>query len=526
MFTAAAAPGLALIWYLHARPQYPQSPAILWATLGLGILATFPAIVLAFPVSILFPVVFDLTNSTLLVIVVQALLVAAVLQESFKYVVLANYSCQRRRLAEPFDGVVYGVAASLGFATLANISFVIEGDTLGAWLRALTSVPMHGALGAIMGYYLAQNAFSADGSKRAARLAWLAPVSLHAVYEFPLLTGIPWLLPLSLVVLALALFWAWRLVGRVQSGQRRRSVAIWGESGSKPRQFSSPHAVALDAEGNVYVADTLNNRVQKLSPAGDAAAEWGTTGQGPGEFRSPHALTIDAEGNILVADTLNHRVQKLSPEGKALGQWGEQGAKPAQFRSPSGVGVDAEGNIYVADTGNHRIQKLSPDGELRAVWGAHGSEPGEFRAPVGIAVDYEGWVYVSDSGNHRIQKLSTDGEPTRQWGEEGTEPGQFRNPNGIALDRRGRIYVADTWNNRIQELSAAGEPLFQWGVLVAGRQGQFEDPCGIAVDELNHVYVADTGNDCIHKLHPFSTLMSSPEAESAEEAEASPAEAE
>ena len=523
MFSSAVVPGLILMWFLHTRESFPQPRTTLWATFGLGALITLPVIVLFFPLSIVLSIVASETQSPLLFALVQAFLTSAILQESFKYLVLSNFSCQHKRLAEPFDGVVYGVVASLGLATLECIAYVSEGDVIGAFSRALTSVPVHCALGAIMGYYIAQNAFSPTRWGRHMLLAWVVPVVLHGLYDFPLLLGALPLLPLSLVVLVFALVWAVRLVRRVQSGQRRRSLAIWGELGSRPGQYSSPHAIALDPQGNMYVADTLNNRLQKLSPAGEPVDQWGTTGQRGGEYRSPHGLTIDESGQIFVADTLNHRIQKLSAEGEALAQWGEQGAKPGQFRSPSGVAVDTAGNIYVADTGNHRIQKLSADGELQAIWGSDGRGPGEFRAPVGIAVDGEGWVYVTDSGNHRIQKLSPEGEPSAQWGEEGTEPGQFRNPSGITLDQRGRIYVADTWNNRVQELSSAGEPLSQWGLQVVGQAGQFSDPCGVAVDDRDHVYVADTGNHRVHKLHPFRTLMASPTAGEASIPEESPA---
>lgn len=510
MFSSAVVPGLILMWFLHSRPQYPQPRTTLWATFGLGILLIIPVIILTFPVSIVFSVMGDLTRSRVLVLVLQAFLGAAILQESFKFLALSGFSCQRKRMAEPFDGVVYGVVISLSFATLENIAYVIEGDMIGAALRALTSMPAHGALGGIMGYYIAQGVFNPAQRGRNLRLAWVIPVALHTLYDIPLLLGLLWLWPVTILVTVFLLAWMVRIVRRVQSSQRRRSLAIRGELGSRPGQFSSPHAIALDQQGNMYVADTLNNRLQKLSPAGDSVSQWGTTGQRGGEYRSPHGLTIDKDGQVFVADTLNHRIQKLSADGQPLAQWGEQGAKPGQFRSPSGVAVDAAGSIYVADTGNHRIQKLSADGELQAIWGADGRGPGEFRAPVGIVVDDEGSLYVTDSGNHRIQKLSPAGEASAQWGEEGTEPGQFRNPSGIALDQRGRIYVADTWNNRVQELSAAGEPLSQWGVQVAGQQAQFSDPCGIALDDRNHVYVADTGSHRIHKLHPFSALMSSP----------------
>jgi DNA-binding beta-propeller fold protein YncE/RsiW-degrading membrane proteinase PrsW (M82 family) len=495
------------MWLLHSRPQYPQPRTTLWATLGYGVLVTFPVIVLFFPFSIVLSIIADTTGSLLLFALVQAFVGAAILQESFKFFVLTAFSCQRRRMAEPFDGVIYGVVASLGFATLENIAYVSEGDLLGAAIRALTSVPMHAALGAIMGYYIAQGVFNPDRRGRFLGLAWLLPVVLHGLYDFPLLFGALWSLPIAAVTLVVSLVWAIRLVRRVQSGQRRRSIAIWGELGSREGQFSSPHDITLDPAGNMLVADTLNSRIHKLSPEGDTVALWGTTGQKPGEFRSPRGLAINASGHIIVADTLNHRIQMLTDDGEYIRHWGEQGSRPGQFRSPGGIAVNAAGEILVADTGNHRIQRFDTNGELLAVWGSHGSEPGEFRAPVGIALDNEGWVYIADSGNHRVQKLSADGGPAQLWGEEGEEPGQFRNPSGIALDRSGRIYVADTWNNRVQELSASGEPIFQWGAAVTGQRGQFEDPRGIALDERSQVYVADTGNHCIQKMHPFSLLM-------------------
>lgn len=509
MFSSAVVPGLILMWILHTRERFPQPRTTLWATFGFGALITLPVIVLFFPLSIILSIIASSTGNPLLFALVQAFLTSAILQESFKYILLANFSCQRKRLAEPFDGVVYGVVASLGIATLECIAYVSEGDVMGAFLRAITSVPLHCALGAIMGYYIARHMFDPTRWSRRLLLAYVVPVVLHGLYNFPLLLGALPLLPITFAVLIGALVWAVRLVLRVQSSQRRRSLAIWGELGSRPGQFSSPHNIALDQQSNIYVADTLNNRVQKLSSAGTSVEQWGTTGHRPGEFRSLRALAVDASGQVIVADTLNHRIQKLSAEGEPLAQWGEQGAKPGQFRTPSGVAVDSAGDIYVADTGNHRIQKFSADGELLAVWGSNGGEPGEFRAPVGIALDDEGWMYVTDSGNHRIQKLSADGEPSEQWGEEGTEPGQFRNPSGISLDSRRRIYVADTWNNRVQELSTSGESLSQWGLQVVGQQGQFSDPYGIAVDERDHVYVADTGNHRIHKLHPFSALYAS-----------------
>src|SRR5688572_20151687 len=111
---------------------------------------------------------------------------------------------------------------------------------------------------------------------------------------------------------------------------------------------------------------------------------------GPGQFDSPFGVAVDAEGNVYVADTGNHRIQKLSAAGQPLAQWGG----PGHFMQPLGLALDDQGNVYVADTGNDRIQKLSSAGEPLAVWGGPGTGPGQFASPTGVAVDRQGNVYV------------------------------------------------------------------------------------------------------------------------------------
>jgi serine/threonine protein kinase/sugar lactone lactonase YvrE len=215
----------------------------------------------------------------------------------------------------------------------------------------------------------------------------------------------------------------------------------------------SPSDVALDARGNVYVTDFVNDRIQRLSPTGQPLAQWGEEGSRPGQFDGPSGIALDAQGNLYVADSVNSRIQKLSPTGQTLAEWGEEGLGPGQFHTPSGIALDAHGNVYVTDLGNNRIQKLSPTGQMLAEWGEKGAGPGQFDGPSGIAIDAQGNLYVADSENNRIQKLSPAGQPLAQWGGSGTGPGRFDGPGGLAVDAQGNIYVADIGNDRIQKLS-------------------------------------------------------------------------
>jgi len=130
----------------------------------------------------------------------------------------------------------------------------------------------------------------------------------------------------------------------------------WGSQGTGQGQFNWPYGVAVDASGNVYVADTYNNRIQKFTSSGVYITRWGSYGDGPGQFESPYGVAVDAPGYVYIADSHNFRIQKFTSNGVYITRWGSCGSAPAQFDWPSGVAVDASGNVYVADTCNHRVQ--------------------------------------------------------------------------------------------------------------------------------------------------------------------------
>ncbi len=273
---------------------------------------------------------------------------------------------------------------------------------------------------------------------------------------------------------------------------------VAGSQGAAPGQFNHPYGIALDSQGNIYVADTNNNRVQKLSPRGQPQAQWGTEGSGPGQFKHPFGIALDTQGNVYVADTNNHRIQKLSSNGQPLAQWGSQGNAAGQFATPTGLWLNKQGEIFVAEYVNNRIQKLSPSGQPLAQWGGPGNAPGKFKGAADVVLDGQGNLYVADQDNHRIQKLSPSGQPLAQWGTHGSAPGQFDRPAGVAVDGEGNIYVADYGNNRIQRLSPNGQPLAQWGPQGSG-PGQFNAPSALVVDGQGSILVADTNNDRVQR---------------------------
>ncbi len=187
----------------------------------------------------------------------------------------------------------------------------------------------------------------------------------------------------------------WGVKGEGTGLQVCESSCAAGVAGSGSGQLDHPQGIALDAQGDVWVADSANDRLQQFSPAGEYLGQLETTG-------SATDLAFDAEGKIWVAEPARNRISRYSTEGELLAEAGSEGTGNGQFKAPSGLGVE-EGNIWVADTENNRVQVLNPQGEYLASFGATGSGEGQFSHPRDVAFDSEGDAWVSDSKNNRIQ---------------------------------------------------------------------------------------------------------------------------
>jgi sugar lactone lactonase YvrE len=309
-------------------------------------------------------------------------------------------------------------------------------------------------------------------------------------------------------------------------------------------QFDNPADVAAGPDGSIYVADSANHRIRKISAAGLVSTLAGSSKPGHQDgvggaalLSSPTGISVNASGVIVFADSVATDphpmfVRLVSAEGKvtALAGSSSAGSQDGQgtqafFRTPANVAIDKDGNVYVADTSNHRIRKVTPDGNVTTFAGSPGSDvvsgyndgpaaEAQFKSPAGIAVDGSGNVYVADTGNHCIRLIANGqvttlaGSPTPGKGNGKGKAASFNFPNDVAVDSVGNVFVADSANHLIRKITpdgavttiaGAGQPGYTDGPAA---QAQFRLPQGITVDSKGIIYVADTGNNCIRKITP------------------------
>ena len=291
------------------------------------------------------------------------------------------------------------------------------------------------------------------------------------------------------------------------------AVQTIGELGNAQGQFTAPHGLAVAPDGSLYVADSNNHRIQKFDASGKFLLEFGTF-SGPnnanpasGTFNEPWGVAVGPDGNVYVADTWNHRIQKFDPNGKFIKMWGTPGQTDINgqggiFWGPRGVAVDKGGRVYVTDTGNKRIEVFSSDGEFITQFGGAGVQPGQLDEPVGIAVDpTSGNLVVNDTWNQRIQVLTPEGQPVRQWEVKGWLDQSVTNKPYVAVDKDSNVYTVDPTGFRVLVFGPDGTFKATFGD-VGTDEKSFQLPIGIAVDDSGNIYVSDAGLSRILKFAP------------------------
>lgn len=272
-------------------------------------------------------------------------------------------------------------------------------------------------------------------------------------------------------------------------------ITSWGGFGTATGQFDDPIGVAVDADGNVFVADAANDRVQKFDNDGNFIKTWDASGMTLGKFDYPVGIAVDATGNVLVLDG-SGIVRRFDNDGDTLLRyWGGF----AVINTATMIDVDADGNSFVAEAAFHKVKKFDVDGFSAGSWGTEGSGNGQFKFPYGVAVDALGNVLVGDNGNARVQIFNNSGLYLTQFGSPGSGPGQFQGLGDIAVRANGDIFVADFLGNRIQRFDANGTYLGEWGSGGDG-DGEFDSPIGVAADANGHVFVVDRNNDRVQKF--------------------------
>ena len=320
-----------------------------------------------------------------------------------------------------------------------------------------------------------------------------------------------------------------------------------GSSGSSfafsQAQIARPTGVAVDSLGNLYIADTWDNRIRKIDPTGTittvAGARGGFGGDGgpavQAQLTRPTGVAVDGAGNLYITDTWNNRIRKVDSTGTITtvagtgprGFGGDGGlAVQAQLDRPTGVAVDSSGNLYVADSGNYRIRKIDSTGMITTVAGTgeygFGGDGGpavqaQLPVPAGVTVDSSGNLYIADRNNHRIRQGGFHGDDyhgcrhgaERLWrGRRPGGPGPVCPSTGVAVDSSGNLYIADRNNHRIRKVDSTGMITTVAGTGQSGFSGdggpavqaQLRFPAGVEVDSSGNLYIADRNNHRIRKV--------------------------
>ncbi|MGW7434363.1 NHL domain-containing protein [Streptomyces sp. NPDC054861] len=323
------------------------------------------------------------------------------------------------------------------------------------------------------------------------------------------------------------------------------TAGFQGDNGpSTAAQLNRPYGIVVDSHGTVYVSDYSNHRVRRITTDGKISTVAGTGSGGFGgddgpavsaRLNYPRELAVDGADALYIADSGNHRIRKITPDGKistvagsgVAGFSGDGGpATAARLNGPFGVAVDSAGTVYFSDYHNHRVRKVTTDGKVGTVTG-NGSAgnkgdggpaaSAQLNGPHAVATDGAGVLYIVDYGNHRLRRITADGTidtvagtGAGGFGGDGgpAASAKLKSPVGVAVDSTGALYIADYGNNRVRRIAPDGTIDTVAGTGVAGFSGdggpaasaQLNNPIALALDCVDTLYIADFVNNRVRRI--------------------------
>jgi len=301
-----------------------------------------------------------------------------------------------------------------------------------------------------------------------------------------------------------------------------KQFGVTGTSKNDNTGLNNPSGCTVDSSGNIYIADTTNQRLVKLNSSLQYVSQFGVTGVTKTDntgLNTPYGCAVDSSGNIYIADLTNHRLVKLNSSLQYVGQFGVTGTYKTDntgLYAPSGCAVDTMGNIYIADTTNHRLVKLNSSLQYVGQFGVTSifkTDNTGLRNPYGCVLDSLDNIYVSDYANYRLVKLNSSLQYVGQFGVTGSakiDNTGLNSPRGCSVDSSGSIYIVDQNNHRLVKLNSSLQYVSQFGVTGVSKTDNtgLNTPYGCAVDNLGNLVIVDTTNRRVVKISPFQAYMS------------------
>lgn len=305
-------------------------------------------------------------------------------------------------------------------------------------------------------------------------------------------------------------------MGAVATCNSYNFTTRWGTYGTADGQFTYARTGTIKGD-NIYITDPMSNRVQQFqlnttTGGGTFVAKYGSAGTGPGQFNAVVKVAFDPQGNAYVTDSANGRVQKFSVSGTTWTFLYQIPVSP----TPLGLATDQNGNVYVGTDAAGVVKKYSPTGTLLATWTGAGTTNGTFYIVPDIAT-YGDFVYVLDqhgTSTDLVRKFNSAGTQLLSWGAYGTGNGQFKVPYGISTDSNGYVYVADSYNARVQKFSPDGVYVTQFGNTETVADDKLSLPISVSFDSLGKVYVTDNAisNTTRNRVFVYSCAALTPPA--------------